>query len=192
MSVSLHIHVNQPMSLIDLATAAGNALHDLLNLQESIGVLASFETSPLSEGTSVNCLSDLAPLVICSVHQHEEAVRVMTFKVPFSEQLPISEWSSRADELFASVECHSARSPLCWALVAAVGIAIARRSSSAVEDHSAFFRTMPDGLQPDALLRSLAVTDMHPNVESAAIDLYARMNKSAEITVWLRKRESSG
>lgn len=181
------------MSLIDLGTASGNALHELLNLQQPIGVFASFETPPSSESATENCLSDTAPLVICSVHQHDEAVRVMMFKVPFSEQLPTSEGSYRADELFASVECHRARSPLCWALVAAAGIAIARRSSSEVEDHSAFFTTMSDGLQPDAFLRSLVVTDVQPNVESAAIDLYARMNKSAEITAWLRKRlESPG
>jgi len=126
MSVSIHVQINQPMSLADLAAAtSARALRELLSVEQSVTIVAAFESNG-SNANRADCLTDGAQLVICSVAQREEAVRVMPFKVPWYERLTTGEWSFQGDPLLASIECHTSRSPLCWALVAAVAVAIAR------------------------------------------------------------------
>lgn len=185
MSVSIHVQINRPMSLGDVARAAAVALSQLLNLRRPIAVTANVEEDS-SGGGEEKCLRDESPLVICSVPQAEEAVRVMSFKVPVCEQLVTGQWVETGERLLASIQPHRSRSAFCWALTAAVAVGIARASSYEIEDGASFFTTACDGLDPEAFVSTLAVVGTQDDLRTASDVFYDRLNKSAEITRWVK------
>jgi len=76
---------------------------------------------------------------------------------------------------------------LCWALTAAVGVAIARLSSANIEDGSSFFTAACDGIGAEAFVKSLAIAGAYDGLGTASDALFDRMNKSAEIVQWLKE-----
>jgi len=68
MSVSIHVQINRPLSLRDIAEGSANALRELLNLKYPAPIEAAFEEVRVRSNVSENdSLAADAPLVICSI-----------------------------------------------------------------------------------------------------------------------------
>jgi hypothetical protein len=174
------------MSLSDIETGAASALRELLNFREPIAVVAEVEGGD-SGGDPAESLRSEGPMLICSLARAEEAIRAMPFKVPTGERHANGEWrETGGGQHLVDIEPHRSRSNLCWALTAAVAVAIARASCSEIEDWAAFFTPACDGIDPEAFVKSLAVAGIYDDLRAAAETFHVGMHKSPEVAQWVR------
>jgi hypothetical protein len=186
MSVTLLVKLNRSMPLNEIEAASAAAMRELLNLGQDPSVIARFDESGRMGSSSDGLLTDSSNGVVCSLLGHEEKVAVTPFTVPF--QVPMSDDSSSfVNQNYVGVDWHSRKTPLCWALVAAVAAGLARKQESEIEDNAGFF-TKANVQTPDEFCRILRLPTPQADVERAAVALYEKMPKSAEVTEWLKRR----
>lgn len=189
MSIALLVRSNYPLALVEIETGASAALRDLLNLDRATVVRASFDDSDRSSNSTILRLAGGSRRVLCSLVGHDEQVAATPLTVPV--QLPTNDGSfSFADQVYVSVEWHFKKTPLCWALVAAVAAGLARCQGAEIEDSAGFFTTA-NNQTPDVFCRTLKLDSPNTDPNLAAIQLYAKMPKSAEVTEWLERQPIS-
>jgi hypothetical protein len=141
------------MRLDEVATAASSALEELLNLDGNTVVSASFDESDRGGFQSNGLLTESSNRVLFSLAGHNEKVAVTPMTIPVQVDRGDESYSF-ADQAYLSVGWHSQKSPLCWALIGAVALGIARRLTSEIEDNAGFFTNV--NIQgPDEFSRSL-------------------------------------
>lgn len=186
MSVTLLVKLTRSLSLGEIEAAASSALGELLHVDGNPGIVATFDESDQGGGPSNGRLTETSNRVLCLLPRHDERVVVMPMTVPV--QVATNDRSySFADQAFVSIGWQARKSPLCWALVGAVALGVARILGSEIEDNSSFF-TVANVQRPDEFCRMLRVPMPQPDLESAAEMLYNRMPKSAEIAEWLERQ----
>ncbi|MFN7932133.1 MAG: hypothetical protein U0R19_02325 [Bryobacteraceae bacterium] len=184
--MTLLVKLNRPISLGEIEEAASSALGELLHLDGNPGIMARFDESDQGGSPSNGQLTETSNRVLCSLPRYHERVAVTPMTVPV--QVVNDDGScSFADEAHVSIGWQVRKSPLCWALVGAVALGMARNSGSEIEDNSGFF-TIANVQRPDEFCRMLRVPTPQPDLESAAETLYNRMPKSVEIAEWLERQ----
>ena len=183
MSVALLVRLKSPATLVDIEVASSAALRELLNLEHGLQVSATFDESDRIGAKSDGLLKDGSKRVVCSPLKQEEQARITHLTIPV--RVPtIDDSYSFVDQNYASVEWHFKKTPLCWALVAAVAAGLAMKQESEIEDNAGFF-TRSNVQTPSEFCRTLRLQTPQEDAELAAVALYAKMPKSAEIAEWL-------
>lgn len=179
MSVALFVKLRRPIPLGDIESFSSAALQQLLVLSIAPPVTAKFDLSSPAGDSSNDLLGVGAKRVLCSIVGHEEEVAIMPLSIPM--QVPMEDDSIRfADQAYISVRWEYKRTPLCYALNAAVAAGIARCQDSMVEENSGFF-TLTGDQPPDDFIRSLGLSALQKDIEQAAVYLYAKMPKSTQL-----------
>jgi hypothetical protein len=176
-SVSLFVKLNHPMPLHDIENIASSSLRELLNLDYNPSVTASFDVPARIGNPSNELLTESSKRVLCSLVGHDEQVAVMPLTIPVHIGTVVDSYSF-ADQAYVSVDWHFRKSPLCWVLVAAVTLGIARSQSAEIEDNSGFFTTV-NVQGPDEFCQTLKLSNPETDLEAAAEALYNKMPKSA-------------
>ncbi len=189
MSVALLIRLPRPLALADLEKASSAALRELLNLDWDPVINAKFDKTDAVGDPSSSLLSGSSKRVVCSLVGYEEKVAAAPFTVPVQTQTTGDSYTF-ADQDYVSVGWLFKKTPLCWALVAAVALAVARAEGSEIEDNSGFFTT-ENVQRADDFCSGLSLPESHSDPEAAAQTLYAKLPKSAEIADWLQTNSTS-
>jgi hypothetical protein len=189
MSVALFVRLKRPVPLVEIESASVAGLQELLNLVHKPFVSARFDQSDRMGSPSSELLTDSSKRLVCSLGGHQEKASVTPLSVPM--QVPTNDGAvSFADQHYVSIKVYCQKTPLCWALVGAVAVGLARNQNAEIEDNAGFFiRGNVQG--PDEFCRTLRVRTPHSNMELAAAELYANMPKSAEVAEWLESQATS-
>ncbi len=124
MSVSLLVKLKRPMAIGEIEAAASAALRDILNLDRDPALWAKLDKEyPVGKDTG-NVLANDSKLIVCRLSGHCEQVRIRPFTVPSDGVYRF------VDQDYVSIGCHAGLPPLCWALVAAVAVGVARRQEA--------------------------------------------------------------
>jgi hypothetical protein len=186
MSVALLVKLKRAVALDEIELASSAALKELLNLNDVPGVTARLDASDRVGSQSSVLLTESSNRVVCSLAGHDEKVVVTPFTVPV--QVPTNDGSySFADQDYASIGWQFKKSPLCWALVGAVALGLARGLGSEIEDNAGFFSAV-NAQRPEEFFRALRIPTPQVDVELAAAALYAKMPKCSEIAEWLERQ----
>jgi hypothetical protein len=186
MSVILLVKLKSPLPLNEAGSASSVALRELLNLEHEPFVRAVFDESDLMGSASTGLLIWNSCRVVFSLSGHEEQARVTPFTAPVGVATNEGSYSF-SDQSYLSITWHFKKTPLCWSLVAAVAVGLARKQGSAIGDNAGFF-TNTELQGPDEFCRTLRLTTQQTDVERAAVALHGKMPKSAEITEWLKSQ----
>ncbi len=189
MSVTLLVRLKRPVTLAELEAASTAAMRDILAFKGNTAIEARFDQSDAFGERSAEVLTRTSGRVLCSLIGHEKTVTVTPFTVPVQVQTG-QDSSSFVDQDYVSVAWHSKKSALCWALVAAVALALAALQGADVEDNSGFFTT--DNLQqPSTFGSKVSLAGQNSDLELAAAMFYAALPKSSEVTDWLKTEARS-
>jgi hypothetical protein len=185
MSVALLVHLNRPESLREIEAASAIALCDILNLDQGPLIECRFDEFDQG-GEPGDVLTPRSRRVICSMQRYREQASIAPFVVPV--QVESSEVASGfVDRSYLSVEWFVQKTPLCFALMAAVTLGLARVQDSEIEDNSGFF-SLKNVQGPSEFCASVRPLGRFKDVESAVAEFYASIPKSAEISEWIRSR----
>ncbi len=186
MSVSLHVRLNHRLTLLEIESASSAALCELLNLESPPLVRARFERANRDEPECADLWIG-SGTVFCWIPEYEEIAAVMPFEAPIQISKGEEEFAF-VNQAYVDIGWHHKKTSLCWALVAAVAVGVARKELSDIEDNSGFF-TESDTQQPDGFCRSLKLDTPYLDLEDAAEALYVKLPKSVAVTEWLRELE---
>lgn len=186
MSVTLLVNLNRPIPLSEIEEVVSSALGELLNLDRNPDIKASIDESDRGGTPSENVLTATSNRVLCFVPGHDEIATVTPMTVPVQTATADGSYAF-SEQACLSVAWHFKKSPLCWALVGAVALGIARSQGSEIEDNSGFF-TIANVQSPEEFCQMLRVPTGQTDLESAAEALYSKMPKSAEVTAWLERQ----
>ncbi len=184
MSVTLLVKLQRPLALGDLEKASSAALRELLNLDHDPVINARFDETDTVGGLCGSLLTAASKRVVCSLMGYEEKIAVAPFTVPVQTQRTGNSYCF-ADQNYVSVAWLFKKTSLCWALVAAVALAVAKEEDSEIEDNSGFF-TKENIQRPDYWRSNISLRVPYSDLEAAAQAFYAKLPKSAEIADWLR------
>jgi len=167
------------MSLHDVESSSSLALQELLNLEVMPAISARFDLSSRVGNSSEMLLSEKSKRIVCSLPGHEEEVAVIPLTIPV--QIPTKDGSyAFADQCEVSVRWEYKRSPLCYALNAAIALGLARNQGSEIEDNAGFF-TLANEQAPEEFARVLTLSVPQTDIGRAVAELYARMPKSMQL-----------
>lgn len=186
MSVDLFVRFKRDVGVGELEASASSALRQLLNLQNEVTVRVALDEPDDAASRPMAMLTSRVKRMTCSLPGHEVAVYGVFFINPV-RTVASDGSSSYSDRDYLSIGCQSQRTPLCWALVGAVAVGMARVQDSEIEDTAGYF-TKAEIISPEAFCNSLRVPFPHSETESAAAELYARMTKSAEVAAWVKSQ----
>jgi hypothetical protein len=174
------------MPIDDIGTATSVGLRDLLNLGYNPSVTTNLDESDRAGSPSNGFLMESSKRVLCSLAGHDEQVAVTALTIPTHVATEGDSYSF-VDQTNVSIRWHFRKSPLCWALVAAVALGIARSQGAEIEDNSGFF-TSVNVQGPDEFCQTLRLSSSQSDLDAAAEALYSKMPKSAEVTDWLKRQ----
>jgi hypothetical protein len=179
MSVTLLVKLERPVLLGEIESSSSRALQDLLNLEQELLISAKFDDSDRVGSPSNGFFTASSYSVVCSLAGHQETVAVRPLTVPV--QTPAGDGSfSFHDQSYLSITWHVRKTTLCWAMVAAVAVGMARMVRSTIQDYAGFF-TNTEEQAPEEFCQALRITTPQTSLSLAAEALYAKMPKSAEI-----------
>jgi len=174
-SVSLFVRLNRPLTIAAIETAVMTALREVLNLDFQQRVHAEFDETDAGGESSVS-LDVKSKRVLVAMDGHEERVQIMPLVVPGWR----ADDAEIEDETLLSVTWHFMRTPLCWALCAAVAIGVAREQQADIQDNSTWFTDVNDQ-GPDQFCCALRPDTACSDILLAADCLYVKMPKSRAV-----------
>lgn len=170
MSVDLHVGLVRPMSIGDLVDLVPGTVRELLN----VAALPSIEIQELNSGVQIN--ADLAkPLD----EQRSWIVRLTGFEgQTILGAASVEDWSHPdGQRTFVWVNAPTVSTPLNFALVGAVTLALARIQRQPIMDHAEFF-TSDNETNVETLVDRVRVRTSPAGIADAANAFYSGLHRS--------------
>jgi hypothetical protein len=168
MSLGLKARLKKPIEVRDLILDTSQALQELLN----ISVVPSIKAEEFgngewrSLGLGFHELSLGSPLLGLSIENEPETVSVSVYERTVDRFSDV-DWEPEELGTIASIEICGARTGLGLALVAAVALAIARRSNSLIADEARLYSATIDS-SAEEFLGSTRIAERFSNYREAA------------------------
>jgi hypothetical protein len=167
MSIGLTTKIAGGIEVDDLIQDVSLALRDVLNLSVAPSLRSEwFDGSQWQPLTGPHQLDTSSPLIGVSVQGEPEMVSISIYERT-AERFTAPDWNPEELGKRASVEVCGVRTGLSFALVAAVSLAIARRSGGLISDEMRFYSSLFDA-SPDEFLRSTRLQGSSGQYRAAA------------------------
>jgi hypothetical protein len=167
MSIGLKTKIRAGLELDDLIQDSRRALQEILNLSVVPALRAEQfvgkKWRPLSGPYE---LGEASPIIGLSIQGEPEMASVSIY-TRTRDLFPEPDWKPEELGEIASVGVCGVRTGLSFALVAAVSVAIARRSGGLIADDMPFYTTSLDS-SPEDFLSSIRVADKTDDYRAAA------------------------
>ena len=141
-----------------------------------------FEQQEFDSSLGLGDLSMDSPKVICSLVGEPEKISITP-----SSATDVDGTVYRSEPESVSITWYYTRSSVCWLLVAAAALAVARLCSSIIDDDALFFTDHLE-LSPERFLELIRVANPTSDLRADAEKWYSQLPKSKEVTAWLSDR----
>jgi len=179
MSINLFVSFSRPVPLENIESVSSTALRDLINLEAAPAVQARFDQAARLGSSFTSPLNVDSKRVICSLSGYEEQVSINPLIIPVGQLTRNNSWVY-SNQSFLAVRWEYKKTPVNFALSAAIALGIARSQNSDIQDNAGFYTLKCDSTA-DEFLVALRLPTPQTDMESAAIELYRRIPKSIQI-----------
>ena len=167
MSIGLTTKIAAGIEVDDLIQEVSLALRDLLNLSVAPPLRSErFDGSQWQPLPGAHQLDTSSPFIGLSIQGEVEMASISIYERT-TERFPAPDWKPEELGKRASVEVCGVRTGLSFALVAAVSLAIARRSGGLIADEMRFYTTSFDS-SPEDFLNSTRVANKMDDYREAS------------------------
>lgn len=174
MSIGLTTKIAGGIEVDDLIHDVSLALRDVLNLSVVPPLRSEwFDGSQWQPLTGPHQLDTSSPLIGVSVQGEPEMASISIYERT-TERFTAPDWKPEELGKRASVEVCGVRTGLSFALVAAVSLAIARRSGGLISDEMRFYSSSFDA-SPDEFLRSTRLRASSGQYRAAATQFEGKL-----------------
>ena len=179
MSIGLTTKIAAGIEVGDLIPEVSRALKDILNF--SVAPLLRSEWFDVDAArwhplTGPHQLDVSSPLIGVSIQGEPEMASISIYERA-KDRFPESDWEPEELGKRASVGVSGVRTGLSFALVAAVSLAIARRSGGLISDEMRFYSSSFDSF-PDEFLRSIRLTSNQNHYRAAAMQFEQQLTRN--------------
>jgi hypothetical protein len=169
MSIDLRTRIAAGIEVDDLVPEISRALKDILNLSVAPPLRSDWfdvDSGHWQPLTGPHQLDTSSPLIGISVQGEPEVASISIYQRT-KDRFPEPDWKPEELGKRASVGLCGLRTGLSFALVAAVSLAIARRSGGLISDEVRFYTTSFDS-SPEDFLSSTRVADKMDDYRESA------------------------
>lgn len=174
MSIGLTTKITGIIEVEDLVREASLALRDVLNVSAEPPLRAEwFDGAMWQPLTDPHRLDTSSPLIGLSIQGDPEMASISIYERT-TDRFPAPDWEPEELGKRASVEVCGARTGLSFALVAAVSLAIAQRSSGLISDEMRFYSSSFDS-SPDEFLKAIRLPNSLDDYRAAAMQFEQKL-----------------
>ncbi len=180
MSIGLKVRFTRAIHINDLLPEIGEAICELLHLANPPLIIAEEYDGRKWLPSRLQTLSSESPVVAFGVKEEPEMAAAVSVYARQRERFAADDWADDEIGDVASIEVLGARTPLGFALVAAVAIAIARKCNTQITDDMPFYSERFDS-SPDSFLAAIRVEGRFDDYMSAAEEFSSHLNRKDKI-----------